>query len=124
MLIKQEIQAIQDPDYKFTVEHTPTGWLVICYKKDEMTGFFKCIGKVMNISRNSTGFKSLKKFKGISKEVKIKLLQIACNYMDEGVSACFLHTKSKKIGPAKVTRIQKIIIVNIVIQKSKIVKGR
>ena len=41
----------------------------------------------MNISRNSTGFKSLKKFKGISKEVKIKLLQIACNYMDEGVSA-------------------------------------
>ncbi|MBL6466426.1 MAG: hypothetical protein JNG49_08435 [Peptostreptococcus stomatis] len=46
MLIKQEIQAIQDSDYKFTVEHTPTGWLVI-----------------------------------------IKLLQIACNYMDEGVSA-------------------------------------
>lgn len=36
MLIKQEIQAIQDPDYKFTVEHTP---------------------------------------------------KIACNYMDEGVSA-------------------------------------
>jgi hypothetical protein len=87
LLIKQEIQAIQDPDYKFTVEHTPAGWLIICYKKDEMTGFFKCIGKVMNISRNSTGFKSLKKFKGISKEVKIKLLQIACNYMDEGVSA-------------------------------------
>ena len=32
--------------------------------------------------------------------------------------------KSKKIGPAKVTRIQKIIVVNIVIQKSKIVNGR
>ena len=88
MLIKQEIQAIQDSDYKFTVEHTPTGWLVICYKKDEMTGFFKGTGKVMKISRNSTSFKSLKKFKDIkSKDVKIKLLQIACNYMDEGVSA-------------------------------------
>ena len=86
MLIKQEIQAIQDPDYKFTVEHTPTRWVVICYKKDEMTGFFRCIGKVMNISRNSTGFKSLRKFKSIRKEVKIKLLQIACNYMDKGVS--------------------------------------
>lgn len=40
MLIKQEIQTIQHPKYKFTVEGKKTIWKVVCYKKDEISVFF------------------------------------------------------------------------------------
>lgn len=88
MLIKQEIQTIQHPKYKFTVEGKKTAWKVVCYKKDELSGFFNHMGGVMIISKNAISFKTLKAFREIeSKSIKIKLLQVACNYMDERVTA-------------------------------------
>ena len=88
MLIKQEIQTIQHPKYKFTVEGKKTAWKVVCYKKDELSGFFNHMGGVMIISKNAKSFKTLKAFREIeSKSIKIKLLQMACNYMDERVTA-------------------------------------
>lgn len=88
MLIKQEIQTIQHPKYKFTVEGKKTAWKVVCYKKDEVSGFFNHMGGVMIISKNAINFKTLKAFREIeSKSIKIKLLQMACNYMDERVTA-------------------------------------
>lgn len=88
MLIKQEIQTIQHPKYKFTVEGKKTAWKVVCYKKDELSGFFNHMGGVMLISKNAISFKTLKAFREIeSKSIKIKLLQMACNYMDERITA-------------------------------------
>ena len=88
MLIKQEIQTIQHTKYKFTVEGKKTAWKVVCYKKDELSGFFNHMGGVMIISKNAISFKTLKAFREIeSKSIKIKLLQMACNYMDERVTA-------------------------------------
>lgn len=88
MLIKQEIQTIRHPKYKFTVEGKKTAWKVVCYKKDEVSGFFNHMGGVMIISKNAISFKTLKAFREIeSKSIKIKLLQMACNYIDERVTA-------------------------------------
>lgn len=92
MLIKQEIQTIQHPKYKFTVEGKKTAWKVVCYKKDELSGFFNHMGGVMIISKNAISFKTLKAFREIeSKSIKIKLLQMACNYMDERVTAWWIY---------------------------------
>ena len=42
----------------------------------------------MIISKNAISFKTLKAFRKIeSKNIKIKLLQMACNYMDERETA-------------------------------------
>lgn len=92
MLIKQEIQTIQHPKYKFTVEGKKTAWKVVCYKKDELSVFFNHMGGVMIISKNAISFKTLKAFREIeSKSIKIKLLQMACNYMDERVTAWWIY---------------------------------
>lgn len=92
MLIKQEIQTIQHPEYKFTVEGKKNAWKVVCYKKDALSGFFNHMGGVMIISKNAISFKTLKAFRKIeSKNIKIKLLQMACNYMDERVTAWCIY---------------------------------
>lgn len=84
MIIKQEIQAIQDSSYRFVAEHKRTAWLIICYKKDELSGFFKYMGDVMVISKKATGFKTLDAFKLIaSKDIKRRLLSLACRYIDD-----------------------------------------
>ena len=84
MLIKQEIQTIQNSRYKFTAECRDSVWKISCYRKNDFKGFFKNMGSVMIISKDALGFRTLKAFKKIdNKGLKIKLLQLACKYMDE-----------------------------------------
>lgn len=84
MLVKQEIQAIQDDNYRFVVNHKRTDLVVTCYEKDLESGFFKHMGDVLVINKNGRKFRTADCFKLIkSKSIKTRLLSVACKYLDE-----------------------------------------
>lgn len=84
MLIRQEIQNLQDDRYRFTVDRTKINHIVRCYEKEDTSGFFILKGDVIYINKNGRGFKTTQHFKEIeSKKLKSKLLNLACKYMDE-----------------------------------------
>lgn len=84
MLIKQEIQAIQDENYRFVVNYKKTAIVVTCYEKDTESGFYKNMGDVLVIGKNGRKFKTADYFRLIkSRKIKARLLNVACKYLDE-----------------------------------------